>query len=202
MALAPRSATRSLRPGYVQPPSGRPRWQLARCLHRDLQEGGARAVDGRERSVPARLLQEKPGCARFQRNMYSYVTVMLGYYCGWHPWWWSPSAYPIVIITCIVTSKHIATTLNYRTPVPVGSYFSVLEKFQEVYHGHGISKARISGGEQAVTGQGRDTIYSVVSSCKNRYISCWLAAARRWGWSISGTYFFRISGGMKKDLCW
>jgi hypothetical protein len=37
-------------------------------------------------------------------------------------------------------------------------------KFPEVYHGQGISKAPFSGGERAVTGQGRDTTYSVNSS--------------------------------------
>jgi hypothetical protein len=46
----------------------------------------------------------------------------------------------------------------------VGSDFSRFMKFPEVYHGQGISKAAFSGGEQAVTGQGRDTTYSVTTS--------------------------------------
>ncbi len=53
----------------------------------------------------------------------------------------------------------IVTLLNYRMAVPVRSDFSRLTKFQEVYHGQGISKALNSGGERPVTGQGGNTIY-------------------------------------------
>ncbi len=61
--------------------------------------------------------------------------------------------------------KHeIVTLLNYRMAVPVRSDFSRFTKFPEVYHGERISKAPFSGGERAVTGQGRDTTYSVISS--------------------------------------
>lgn len=56
------------------------------------------------------------------------------------------------------------TPLNYRAAVPSGSDFSRFTKFTEVYHGQGISKAAFSGGERPVTGQGRDTTYSVKSS--------------------------------------
>ena len=68
------------------------------------------------------------------------------------------------IITLEITSSHTATPLNYRTAVPYGSDFSRFTKFPEVYHGERISKAPFSGGERAVTGQGRDTTYSVTIS--------------------------------------
>lgn len=84
------------------------------------------------------------------------------------------------------------TLLNYRTTVPVGSDFPRFTKFPEVYHGQGISKAAFSGGERPVTGQGRDTTYSVSASWKHRYILCCRAAARRRPESRSGTAFFRI----------
>lgn len=76
-------------------------------------------------------------------------------------------------------SHETVTPLNYRTAVPAGSDFSLLAKFPEVYHGQGISKAAFSGGERAVTGQGRDTTYSVTVSGEHRYILCFWAAARR-----------------------
>ncbi|MDD1193539.1 hypothetical protein, partial [Klebsiella pneumoniae] len=74
------------------------------------------------------------------------------------------SSLKVIYYSAQLFSKHIATTLNYRTSVPVGSYFSVIETFQEVYHGHGTSKVRISGGERAVTGKGSATTYRVITS--------------------------------------
>jgi hypothetical protein len=64
----------------------------------------------------------------------------------------------------MIISRLIATLLNYRMTVPVRSDFSVISPFPEVYHGQGISKAAFSGGEQAVTGQGRNTTYSAIFS--------------------------------------
>ncbi|SSL51565.1 Uncharacterised protein [Klebsiella pneumoniae] len=61
-------------------------------------------------------------------------------------------------------SRETVTLLNYRAAVPSGSNFSLITKFPEVYHGQGISKAGFSGGEREVTGQGRNTTYSVKSS--------------------------------------
>ncbi len=61
-------------------------------------------------------------------------------------------------------SRETVTPLNYRAAVPSGSNFSLITKFPEVYHGQGISKAGFSGGEREVTGQGRNTIYSVKSN--------------------------------------
>lgn len=52
------------------------------------------------------------------------------------------------------------TPLNYRMTVSGRSDFPAYHNFPEVYHGQGISKAGFSGGEGAVTGQGRDTAYS------------------------------------------
>ena len=48
--------------------------------------------------------------------------------------------------------------------IPARSDFYVIPQFPEVYHGERISKAPFSGGERAVTGQGRDTTYSVIYS--------------------------------------
>ena len=45
-----------------------------------------------------------------------------------------------------------------------------------MYHGEIISKASFSGAEQAVTGPGGDTTYSVVISCQYCYILCQGAA--------------------------
>ncbi|STW81041.1 Uncharacterised protein [Klebsiella pneumoniae] len=73
------------------------------------------------------------------------------------------------------------TRLNYRMTVSGRSDFPAYNNFPEVYHAHGISKAAFSGGERAVTGEGRDTTYSVTVSWEHRYILCSLAAARRWG---------------------
>lgn len=61
----------------------------------------------------------------------------------------------------MIISSHITILLNYRAAVPAGSDFSRIAKFSEVYHGQRISKALISGGEQAVREQGRDTTYRV-----------------------------------------
>ncbi|CAM4347488.1 hypothetical protein PLGE761_23410 [Pluralibacter gergoviae] len=58
-------------------------------------------------------------------------------------------------------SHETVTPLNYRTAVPVRSDFPAYHNFPEVYHGHGITTAPFYGGERPVTGQGRNTIYSV-----------------------------------------
>lgn len=68
-------------------------------------------------------------------------------------------------------SHETVTALNYRTAVSAGSDFSRLMKFPEVYHAHGITTPPFSGGERPVTGQGRDTIYSVTVS-GNTATSC------------------------------
>lgn len=78
-------------------------------------------------------------------------------------------------------SHETVTALNYRTAVSAGSDFSRLMKFPEVYHAHGITTAPFQGGERPVTGQGRDTIYSVTVSREHRYILCCRATARRRG---------------------
>jgi len=77
--------------------------------------------------------------------------------------------------------------------IPACSDFYVIPQFPEVYHGQEVSEALFSAAARRVTGQGRDTTYSVVFSCKHRYILCLWAAARRWDWRRSGTTFFRIS---------
>ena len=89
-------------------------------------------------------------------------------------------------------SHETVTRLNYRMAVSGGSDFLRITKFPEVYHGQGISKAAFSGGELEVTGQGRDTTYSVTVRWEHRYILCFWAAARRRPESRSGTSFFRI----------
>lgn len=58
-------------------------------------------------------------------------------------------------------SHETVTPLNYRMTVSGRSDFPTYNNFPEVYHAHGISKAAFSGGERAVTGEGRDTTYSV-----------------------------------------
>jgi hypothetical protein len=78
--------------------------------------------------------------------------------------------FPAVIILRQITSSHTATPLNYRMAVPADPIFAYY-KFPEVYHGQGISKAPFSGGERPVTGQGRDTTYSVMSA-ENTATSC------------------------------
>ena len=85
--------------------------------------------------------------------------------------------------------------------IPARSDFYVIPQFPEVYHGQEVSEALFSAAARRVTGQGRDTTSSVIVSQEHRYILCCRAAARRRPESRSGTYFFRISGGMKKDLC-
>lgn len=61
-------------------------------------------------------------------------------------------------------SHETVTLLNYRMAVSGRSDFLAYHNFPEVYHGQGISKAAFSGGERPVTGQGRDTTYSVIVS--------------------------------------
>ena len=65
------------------------------------------------------------------------------------------------IITLEITSSHTATPLNYLTAVPPGSDFLRSAKFPEVYHGQGITTPPFSGAERPISGQGRDTTYSV-----------------------------------------
>lgn len=68
------------------------------------------------------------------------------------------------IIFILIISRNITTLLNYMTAFRAGSDFSRSAKFPEVYRGQGVSKELISDGERAVTGQGRDTAYSVLCS--------------------------------------
>ncbi|MEQ0113349.1 hypothetical protein ABLU99_24445 [Klebsiella sp. JN_Kp123] len=72
--------------------------------------------------------------------------------------------FSVVNITNVIIICHIETPINYRIAVPDGSDFSVISPFREVYHVEGTGKAPFSGGERAVTGQGRGTIYSVFSA--------------------------------------
>ncbi len=65
------------------------------------------------------------------------------------------------IITALIITILIATPLNYRTAVPSGSDFSRFTKFPEVYHGERITTPPFSGAERPISGQGRDTTYSV-----------------------------------------
>jgi len=80
-----------------------------------------------------------------------------------------------------VIRHETVTQLNYRMAVSGRSDFLAYHNFPEVYHGQGISKAAFSGGERQVTGEGRDTTYSVIVSREHRYILCCRAAARRRG---------------------
>ncbi|OLP11807.1 hypothetical protein AGG97_20245 [Klebsiella michiganensis] len=66
------------------------------------------------------------------------------------------------MVTHLTIIRNTVTPLNYRTAVSSGSDFSRLDKFPEVYHGQGISKAPFYGGERAVTGQVRNTTYMVI----------------------------------------
>ncbi len=91
-----------------------------------------------------------------------------------------------------VIRHETVTQLNYRMAVSGRSDFFAYNKFPEVYHGERISKAAFSGGERPVTGEGRDTTYSVILSWEHRYILCCRAAARRSRSGRSGTSFFRI----------
>ena len=91
-----------------------------------------------------------------------------------------------------VIRHETVTQLNYRMAVSGRSDFFAYNNFPEVYHGQGISKAAFSGGERQVTGEGRDTTYSVIVSWEHRYILCFRAAARRRPESRSGTDNFRI----------
>ena len=51
--------------------------------------------------------------------------------------------------------------INYRIAVPVRSDFYAIAQFPEVYHGQGITTPPFSGAERPISGQGRDTTYSV-----------------------------------------
>ncbi len=101
-----------------------------------------------------------------------------------------------------VIRHETVTQLNYRMAVSGRSDFFAYNNFPEVYHGQGISKAAFSGGERPVTGEGRDTTYSVILSWEHRYILCCRAAARRSRSGRSGTGIFRICGGemRKQDM--
>lgn len=72
------------------------------------------------------------------------------------------------------------------------SDFLAYNRFPEVYHARGISKAPFFGGARAVAGQGVDTTYSVMSSLLYLYILCHGGVARRCGVRRSGTTNFRI----------
>jgi len=54
--------------------------------------------------------------------------------------------------------------------VSVRSDFLAFNNFPEMYHDHGISKAPFSEVERAVTGQGVNTTYRVISNRQLRYI--------------------------------
>ena len=82
------------------------------------------------------------------------------------------------------------TPLNYRMTVSGRSDFLAYHNFPEVYHGHGITTAPFYGGERPVTGQGRDTTYSVTVSWKQRYILCQWVAARQRGHGDPELVFF------------
>ncbi|EAR1172177.1 hypothetical protein DCT84_004925 [Salmonella enterica subsp. enterica serovar Glostrup] len=71
--------------------------------------------------------------------------------------------------------------------------FLAYNKFPEVYHAHGISKAAISAAGRRVTERGRNTTYSVIITGFHRYILCHRAAARRCGSVRSCSANFRIS---------
>ena len=64
----------------------------------------------------------------------------------------------------MIISSHTATPLNYRMAVPVRSDFLAYNNFPEVYHGEGISKAPKSAAARRVTGECRNTTYSVKAS--------------------------------------
>lgn len=61
-------------------------------------------------------------------------------------------------------SHETVTELNYRTAVPAGSEFSVINNFPEVYHGQEVSEPLFSAAARRATGQGRNTTYSVTVS--------------------------------------
>jgi len=48
--------------------------------------------------------------------------------------------------------------------IPARSDFYVIPQFPEVYHGQEVSEALFSAAARRVTGQGRDTTYSVTAS--------------------------------------
>ena len=68
---------------------------------------------------------------------------------------------PSEIINQDITIIHTVTLLNYRTAAPVRSDFFDITQFPEVYHGQGITTPPFSGAERPISGQGRDTTYSV-----------------------------------------
>ena len=102
----------------------------------------------------------------------------------------------------MIIISHITTPLNYRTTVFRWSDFLSIHNFPEVYHGQGISEAVFPAPARRVTGKVHNTTSGSNSSWLSRYILCCRAAARRREGRRSGTYFFRISGEMKNDLCW
>ncbi|HHM2084091.1 TPA: hypothetical protein ACRGEP_005086, partial [Klebsiella pneumoniae] len=78
-----------------------------------------------------------------------------------------------------VIRHETVTQLNYRMAIPARSDFYVIPQFPEVYHGQGISKAPKSAAARRVTGECRNTTYSVIVSQEHRYILCFRAAGRR-----------------------
>ncbi|MDK1827355.1 hypothetical protein [Klebsiella sp. K6-243] len=58
-------------------------------------------------------------------------------------------------------SIETVTPLNYRMAVSGRSDFPAYHNFPEVYHGQGITTPPFSGAERPISGQGRDTTYSV-----------------------------------------
>ncbi|HBY9619679.1 TPA: hypothetical protein MJA43_27325 [Klebsiella pneumoniae] len=83
--------------------------------------------------------------------------------------------------------------------IPARSDFYVIPQFPEVYHGQEVSEALFSAAARRVTGQGRDTTYSVVIICRYRYMLCFRGAACRGGSGRSGTWSFRISGKERSE---
>ncbi|HBY4558972.1 TPA: hypothetical protein MIU43_19245 [Klebsiella pneumoniae] len=60
--------------------------------------------------------------------------------------------------------RHITTLLNYRTALPAGSDFSVINNFPEVYHDQEVSEPLFSAAARRATGKGGNTAYSVIIS--------------------------------------
>lgn len=63
-----------------------------------------------------------------------------------------------------VIRHETVTQLNYRMAVSGRSDFFAYNNFPEVYHGQGISKAPKSAAARRVTGECRNTTYSVTAS--------------------------------------
>ncbi|ASA07109.1 hypothetical protein AM432_25310 (plasmid) [Enterobacter cloacae complex sp.] len=59
----------------------------------------------------------------------------------------------------MIISRHIDTPLNYRMTVSGRSDFVAYNRFPEVYHGQGGSKAPKSAAARRVTGECENTTY-------------------------------------------